>query len=197
MEVIAKEDVVKALVVYESMFGNTEQVARAISIGLEKHTDVQVRAVDDEPASISDSFDLIVIGGPTHAFSMSRPKTREDALRRGATEGKATIGIREWIDHLHSEPDSQQLVATFDTRVKVVEHLPGSAARAAAKAARHRGFARATKPQSFYVEDVAGPLVDGELARAEEWGNRLGNEAKDLRHTSKVPEQPCPAPGID
>jgi hypothetical protein len=187
MEAAAEEEVVNALVVYESMFGNTEKVARAISIGLAKHMGVQVRQVDDESPSISDSADLIVIGGPTHAFSMSRPKTRADALRRGATQGSASTGIREWIDHLDRARDSQQLVATFDTRVKVVEHLPGSAAKAAAKAARHRGYARATKPQSFYVEDVAGPLVDGELARAEEWGDRLGEEAEHLGLTPSAP----------
>jgi hypothetical protein len=174
---------VKALVVYESMFGNTEQVARSVATGLAKHMDVQVRAVDDDRSGISDSVDLIVVGGPTHAFSMSRLNTREDAVRRGATRGRETIGIREWIDRLQTK-SHPQLVTTFDTRVKTVEHHPGSAARAAARAARHHGFARATKPQSFYVEDISGPLVDGELTRAEEWGNRLGMQAKDLRPTS-------------
>jgi hypothetical protein len=64
-------------------------------------------------------------------------------------------------------------VATFDTRVDKVRHLPGSAAKAAAKAVRRRGYLPAARPESFYVTDVAGPLLEGELDRAEAWGEAL------------------------
>jgi len=62
----------KALVVYESMFGNTEQIARAIAVGLGESVDVQVAEVTDAPTKPDHEIALIVAGGPTHAFSMSR-----------------------------------------------------------------------------------------------------------------------------
>ena len=64
-------------------------------------------------------------------------------------------------------------MATFDTRVTTVRHLPGSAAKAAAKTARRHGYDRVGHPESFYVHDSEGPLLDGELARATAWGRDL------------------------
>ncbi len=162
----------KALVVFESMFGNTEQVAQAISDGLGTTMDVEVVDVDHAPAPITEPVDLVVVGGPTHAFSMSREGTRDDAVTRGASHA-SKVGIREWLDQLAPGPHAER-VATFDTRVGKVRHLPGSAARSAAKSARKHGYGPATKPESFYVEDVEGPLLDGEVERARAWGEHLG-----------------------
>lgn len=167
----------KALVVYESLFGNTEQVARAITTGLSRHLDVELVEVTRAPTEIPSPLDLIVVGGPTHAFSMTRPNTREDALRQGATHGSATTGIREWLAQLQAGPHSE-LVATFDTRVGKVRRLPGSAAKGAARAAHKRGYLAAGKAESFYVADVNGPLLEGELDRAQQWGDRLGADVK-------------------
>ncbi len=161
----------KALVVYESMFGNTEQVARAVATGLGRHLDVELVAVANAPDAVSD-VDLVVVGGPTHAFSMTRQATRVDAVSQGASHGTSETGLREWLATLPA--GSQSLpVATFDTRVDKVRHLPGSAAKAAAKVVRRRGYLLAARPESFYVADVAGPLIEGELDRAAAWGETL------------------------
>jgi hypothetical protein len=77
----------KALVAYESMFGNTEEIARAIADGLGESVEVQLAEVSDNP-----DVALIVVGGPTHAFSMSWTSTRVDAINRGATEGETAPG---------------------------------------------------------------------------------------------------------
>ncbi len=69
-----------ALVVYESMFGNTRSVASSIGTGLSRHLEVGLVAVDRCPTLDGDVFDLVVVGGPTHAFSMSRPATRADVV---------------------------------------------------------------------------------------------------------------------
>ncbi|MGH3368950.1 MAG: hypothetical protein ACRDPR_03025 [Nocardioidaceae bacterium] len=69
-------------------------------------------------------------------------------------------------------PHSEQ-VATFDTRVDKVRHLPGSAAKAAARALRRHGYRVSPAPESFFVADVSGPLLAGELERATEWGEAL------------------------
>ncbi len=171
----------KALVVYETWFGNTAKVARAVAAGLENYLTVEVVDVLEAPDAIAELLDLVVVGGPTHAFSLSRPSTRVDAVHQGAANTRTERGLREWLEALHKGPHSE-LVAAFDTRVGKGRHLPGSAARKAAQLTRHSGFAAAAKPVSFYVEDLAGPLLPGELARAEAWGERLGREAQARAH---------------
>lgn len=163
----------KALVVYESLFGNTEQVARAIADGLGEHVQVDLTPVGVSSAALTDPVDLVVLGGPTHAFSMTRDRTREDAVRQGADPSHAGTGIRDWIEALQPGPHGE-LLATFDTRVTKVRKLPGSAAKAAARALHKRGFVEAAPPESFYVADVGGPLEEGEVERARAWGERLG-----------------------
>lgn len=169
----------KALVVYESMFGNTEQVARQVADGLSGYADVQVLEISKAPARPEESLDLVVLGGPTHAFSMSKKSTRADARRQGATHGEVEQGIREWLDQLEKGRHRPR-VAAFDTRVTKVKHVPGSAARKATKAASRLGYTAVQRPESFFVEDVAGPLSAGELDRARAWGDRLGRILESL-----------------
>src|SRR5512141_1249355 len=147
----------KALVVYESMFGNTKRVAQAVAHELGQQMTVEVHDVSDAPTRINDLVDLIVIGGPTHAFSLSRPNTRSDAVLRGAVAGSADYGLREWLEQLPTGPHSES-IATFDTRVDKVRHLPGSAAKKADRIARAHGYPGALARESFYVADVDGPL---------------------------------------
>lgn len=167
----------KALVVYESMFGNTEQIARAIAEGLGQSIDVQVAEVSKAPAQPAPDLDLIVAGGPTHAFSMSRTNTRADAIKQGADQGEPEFGLREWMAALPSG-DHAEKMATFDTKIKTMRHLPGSAARGAAKAAGRHGYEAAARAESFFVLDVNGPLLDGELDRARGWGQKLAASMK-------------------
>ena len=177
----------RALVVYESMFGHTEQIARAVATGLSVHGDTDVREVEGLVGHVGAGYDLIVVGGPTHAFSMSRDSTRADAIERGATQGSQLLGIREWLEHLGRHPQ-EAMVATFDTRVQRVRRLPGSAAKAAAKRLRALGFEAAAAPESFYVLDVDGPLGDGELDRARAWGTTVARAALHHRtaaHTDR------------
>ncbi len=157
-----------ALVVFESMWGNTRAVAEAVACGLGHAT--MVVNVDQAPARLPANIDLLVVGGPTHAFSMSRTTTRHDAIERGATEGRETQGIREWLEAL---PESDPDVATFDTRVAKVKKLPGSAAKAAGKQVRRGHLGRIVGSESFYVDDTQGPLLPGELERAHAWGAQL------------------------
>lgn len=166
----------KALVVVESMFGNTRKVAEAVAEGLRGTFSVEVVGAHEAHAPLTELVDLLVVGGPTHAFSMTRGNTREDAVRQGASSDAATVGIREWIDRLHAGPHSE-MVATFDTRVGKVRHLPGSAAKSAAKALRKLGYASVVPPESFWVTDVAGPLLEGEVDRARTWGEQLATAA--------------------
>ena len=166
----------RALVVVESSFGNSRAVAEAVAEGLaEELGSVEVRSVGTVPTELA-GIDLLVVGGPTHAFGMSRDQTRADAVRQGATAETSAPGIREWLAGL--DPPARLTVATFDTRVATVRHLPGSAARGAARALRRHGCVLLARPESFFVVDTTGPLVDGELARAREWGAGLARDAQ-------------------
>lgn len=172
----------KALIVVESLFGNCRKVAEAVAEGLNHHMSVEIVDPAHAHAPLLELVDLLVVGGPTHALSMTRESTRQDAVRQGAPAAAATTGIREWIERLHTGPHSE-LVATFDTRVGRTRHLPGSAARSAGRALRRHGYRPAVAPESFYVADVDGPLLDGELDRARAWGQRLAKTAQRMLPT--------------
>jgi hypothetical protein len=163
----------RALVVYESTFGNTEVIARAIAEGLSLQLAVELVEVSAAPTTLRD-VDLLVAGGPTHAFGLSRRSTRASA-REKANAGLVSPGdgLREWLDTVHDDA-ATTLTATFDTRVNRPP-VPGSAARAASRRLRRIGFHRADGPKSFYVTGMIGPLVDGETERARRWGRQLGS----------------------
>lgn len=167
------------LLVYESMFGNTAQVAQAVAMGLrEGGIELEVVNVRDHPTpeKPADAVDLLVVGGPTHGFSLSRPTTRHDAVRQGAPLSAEEHGLREWIDALPSD-DGHRLAATFDTRVTKVRRLPKAAANRAGHLLRRHGYDVITKPSGFLVEDVSGPLVRDELQRAQAWGRDVATMA--------------------
>ncbi|WP_299445127.1 flavodoxin family protein [uncultured Phycicoccus sp.] len=165
----------RALVVFESMFGQTETVARAVAQGVAEVMPVDVVDVAHAPQTLR-GHALVLAGGPTHAFSMSRASTRREAQTRGATQGSVDTGLREWLEALGRHEDAD--VVTFDTRVTSVRRMPGSAARSAARAARRHGLHEVARPESFYVQDVAGPLDDGEEQRATAWGRDVARASR-------------------
>ena len=165
----------RALVVYESMFGNTEKVAAAVAHGLQlEGVDTGLVEVRSAPTGLSPDVDLLVVGAPTHGFSLSRASTREDAVRQGAPAERAGTGIREWLESVRFDGPARPLLATFDTRVTQVRWLPKAAGPTAAKLGRRRGLTPAAKPIGFLVDAVRGPLVEEELERAVAWGRRIG-----------------------
>lgn len=144
----------KAVVVLESMWGNTQQVAEAIARGLGPSTgrrpDVRGRPGRCRPRC--------------HRWADARVLDDEgvDEAGRaspGATQAEDPRGILELLDELPSTVPFQ--VATFDTRVKAVRDLPGSAAKSAAKDLHRGHHAEVVARESFYVEDSDGPLVEG------------------------------------
>jgi hypothetical protein len=167
-----------ALVVYESEFGNTREIAVAVADGISRAWDgassVGVAAAEHLDPTWLGAVRLLVVGAPTHAFSLPRQQTRQGAADQGATEVPRS-GVREWLDEV-GRPDHPVLAATFDTRAQVMRHLPGSAATAAKRRLRRRGF-EVSGHQSFYVLSTAGPLAPGEEERAREWGGRIAQDA--------------------
>ena len=167
----------KALIVYESMYGNTHAVADVVAEGIGAAVEVDVRpvhAVRTVPADL----DLLLVVGPTHMHGLSTAMSRsmaasaakEDAgkLAPGATEQP---GLREWLRDLNAPRGAR--AAAFDTRGDACAAPTSSAARGIARRLRRRGLDVIDR-QSFLVADAEGPLEDGELARARAWGESLG-----------------------
>ena len=160
----------RVLVVYESLWGNTERVARTIGTRLADFADVVVVDSDAAPTSVA-GFDALVVGGPTHAFTMTRATTRADAVRSHSAPHEPERGIREWLAGL-DRPADPIPAAAFDTRV-ATPRLPGSAAKAARHELRSLGFNTSITQQTFHVHGYEGPLVDGELDRAAQWADTV------------------------
>lgn len=162
----------RALVIYESMYGNTQRIAEAIAAGLRTELSTDVFEVESAPRS-TDGYEVVLVGGPTHAFTMSTRQSREDSAKKVEEPIISTgSGIRDWIDSVAPHADGVPC-ATFDTRFDRPTWLTGSAARRAAGRMHKRGFTRLGPATSFFVEHGQGPLAEGETDRAFEWGERL------------------------
>jgi flavodoxin-like protein len=165
----------RSLVVYESMYGNTRQVAEAIADGCRRAGPAStVRVADFDPGRLAE-LDLLVLGGPTHAWSMSRPKTRQAAITNSAP-GRPPVeatpdepGIRELLGRL-SRPGCP--VAVYDTRIGGPALMTGRASAAIARRLRRLGIRPIGKPRSFLV-NRSSQLRPGELERARMWGIEL------------------------
>jgi hypothetical protein len=174
----------RAVVVVESMFGNTEKIARAVADGIASNFQVEVVRVDRAPRKLAPDVHLLVVGGPTHAFGLSRPGTRLAARDQGA-DPSVNVGLREWLGTLRSG-SNRVAVATFDTRIKKTG-VPGSAARGALRRLRRLGFRPAAAPCSFYVAGTDGPLLSGEVARARAWATQLAEQETTAQQQGALP----------
>ena len=158
----------RALVVYESMFGNTRLIAEAVGGALSEQCTVQVVDVAHAPLAAPD-VELLIVGGPTHAFGMSRPSTRTGARDQGAT-GAVERGVREWLDEVRFERQPV-VAAAFDTRMR--SRFPvGSARRPISRRLRRLGL-HVSSSASFVVSSTFGPLESGQLAAAQRWAAQL------------------------
>jgi hypothetical protein len=168
---------VRAVVVYESMFGNTHAIADAVGTGLGPMLEVVVVPTAEAASERLGDADLLVVGGPTHFHGLSRAFTRRwaaataqkpssDLVLDRAAEGP---GVRDWLKLL-GRGDTK--VAAFDTRFTGPAVLRGRASRIISRRLRHHGFDVVVKPESFFV-DLKNHLEPGEEARAREWGQRL------------------------
>ena len=157
------------LIVVESQFGNTIRIARSVATGMaDGGAEVSVLRCSEASANIPDDVTLLLLGAPTHNMHLSNPASRKQALTRGASEGEG-LGLAEWIGRVEPRPDLR--VVTFDTTMP--GKFTGSAAKAAVKLLRRRGFRRSEQGQSFIVDDASGPPHAGEEDRARSWAAEL------------------------
>jgi len=166
----------RAVVVYESLFGDARTIAHAIADGLSAAVPVDVLSAADAPAEIGSDVGLLVVGGPNHALGMPRPSTREGAVKQfGAEIPDTGAGLHEWLETVRIL-DRGIPAAAFDTRSSGHPMLTrmDHAARTEEKLLGRLGTQVVAPAEHFYVADTKGPLVEGEEERARRWGRTLG-----------------------
>jgi hypothetical protein len=166
----------RALVIYESMFGNTKRIALAVAEGLAQHVETEAVEVGLAPLAIGPDIDLLVVGGPTHVHGMTSGFTRTQAEKQATSPLiSEKLGIREWLEE--SQPSDRSLkAAAFDTRIKGAEILTGSAAHGYEKRLHSAGYNVIREPESFFIATKApqdDALLPGEVDRARAWAADL------------------------
>jgi len=153
----------KVLIVYESVFGCTEKIAQAIGGAFQPPDEVTVtRPPGINPAEVA-AFDLVIVGAPTQGGRPTRP-------------------IQDFLAGMPEKALNDTKVAAFDTRLQEKDHKGfvkfiiktfGYAAGKIADILKSKGGTLAAGPEGFIVTDREGPLKDGEIERAAEWGKKL------------------------
>lgn len=159
----------KAFVVYESLWGNTAAIARAIAEGI--GPDAEALTTDAaSPATIADA-DLIVAGAPVLGFALPTDGMRNSIARSEAGAPSppdlSHPSLRAWLESL---PQGHGQAAAFETRIW---WSPRGATGDIERGLERAGYHRAAKAQKFVVNDKYGPLREGELERARHWGQEL------------------------
>jgi hypothetical protein len=178
----------KAVVVYESMFGSTHELAEAIATGLRPDFDVRVVRVDALQDEDVDDVNLLVAGAPTHVHTISTTATRHDAVSRShdpaqdlhLDEPEMASGLREWFDRADAAPG---LYAAFDTRTNIPRLLSGAASVRIGRELRKKGSVPVVPPESFLVDGYAG-LKAGEADRGLAWGREVARAASLAANSS-------------
>jgi hypothetical protein len=166
----------KAVVVYESMYGNTRAIAEAIAAALGRGIEAVALPVAEAPPDEARTADLLVLGAPTHVLGLPRPSTRKAAAEAAAKPDSglhlepeaAGDGLREWLPRLG---EFRGRVAVFDTRMRMPGFM-GHASRKLRRLLAPRAGKPLGRPQSYLVSKQ-NELLPGELDRAGAWGSEL------------------------
>jgi flavodoxin len=154
----------KALIIYDSMFGNTERVAQAMATALTDKSEVAARRVGDVNPVEFTGLDLLIVGSPTQGF-------------------QPTPAIKKLLDALPAQGLQGVKVTAFDTRIAIEEvgscfltmmvNFFGYAAKPIANRLQKKAGALIAAPEGFIVKGKEGPLKEGELERAAQWARQL------------------------
>jgi len=145
----------RALIIYDSLHGNTEKIAQAIGDALGGEVSLhRPDGVEDTPEV--ETLDLLIVGSPTHG-------------------GWFTEAIKGWLDQLPAAALQGIPVAVFDTRTPptVLSRIFGFAAPRLAKRLEKEGVTLLVPPAGFIVKGIQGPLEEGEPERAAAWAQEI------------------------
>jgi hypothetical protein len=176
----------RVAIVYESLFGNTHEIAEALAAGVaDARPDATIELMRVGKADLAHvaQVSLLIVGGPTHMRSMTRGMSRTLGISAEAkkTPGEghevhgpepdaSGPGVREWLHRL-PRTDGGRRAAAFDTRLGA--WMAGGAAHGIAHRLRSAGYELIAEPEGFVVEDAEGPLRACERERARAWAAGL------------------------
>ena len=144
----------RALVVYDSVYGNTEEIAKAIGGAISGGEVGVLRAGEVGPPEL-ENISLLVVGAPTQG-------------------GRATPAIKDFLERVTKAEINGLDAAAFDTRISTrVVKIFGYAAGKIAASLKKKGAKLVAEPEGFFVDGTKGPLAEGELERAAAWGKGL------------------------
>ncbi|MDY6833736.1 MAG: flavodoxin domain-containing protein [Chloroflexota bacterium] len=151
----------KTLIAYDSMYGNTEQIAH--SIGRAIAGEVKVVLASEADSSELEVINWLIVGSPTQGF-------------------RATESVQTFVSGLSAGSLKGINVAAFDTRMtsedvgrglRLIMKVGGYAAPRIAKVLEKKGGNLMAPPTGFFVKDKEGPLKEGELERAASWAKEI------------------------
>jgi hypothetical protein len=180
----------RALIVYESMYGNTRVVATNIADGLRAAHEVILVPVAEATRELLAWADLVIVGGPTHMHRLSTGSSRRMAARAAADQNSGLTldpdavgpGLREWFD---SMAPGLVLAAAFDTRFNGRSVFTGRASRGIRRLLKQHGYHVIAAPESFLITS-RNALLGGEPARARRWGAALGVIASNVKPPART-----------
>jgi len=145
----------KALIVYDSIYGNTEKIARAVAEAITPSAEVKVLQAGEANPSELESTDLLIVGSPTHA-------------------GRPTPPIQDFLNKVPKLSSQGINIAAFDTRSQTkLVMVFGYAAGRIARNLKGKGGNLIASPEGFLVTSTKGPLKEGELERAAGWAKGM------------------------
>jgi flavodoxin len=157
----------KALILYDSEFGNTEHIAHVIAQTLNETGEAEAMRVDHAHPSAIAGVDLLILGSPTQRWQL-------------------TPRMKAFLDRVPTEVLSGVAVACFDTRFAQPAWLTGSASKGIAKSIQRIGETSVVDRESFLVEGTEGPLASGELERARNWANHLRHKVQGAQMATLI-----------
>jgi flavodoxin len=145
----------KALIVYDSVYGNTEKIARAIADGITPSGEAKVLRAGEANRSELESVDLLIVGSPVHG-------------------GRPTSTVQDFLNKMAQQSLKDIKVAAFDTRAtSKFAKIFGNAAGRIAGHLTKKGGVLIVPAEGFFVTGTKGPLKEGELERAAAWGKGI------------------------
>ncbi len=148
----------KALIVYDSVYGNTEKIAKAIGDAISG--EVEVLRVGEVNSSELKAFDLLIVGSPTQG-------------------GRPTRAIQDFLNKVPVSAIKGINVAAFDTRFSMkLVRIFGYAARRIAGSLKRKGGTLIVSPEGFFVKGTKGPLKEGEVEHAASWAKEIVKSKK-------------------
>lgn len=167
----------KTVIIYESLYGNTHQIAEGIAETAHSRGDVVLVPVAHATPEVIVDANLVIVGGPTHIHGLTWSATRHVAESDAEKHEGVVLdddaegpGLRTWfhlVGHVDDTPS-----AAFDTRFDGPAELTGRASRGIGRRLRHHGFREIAEPESFLV-DKENHLIDGEVDRARVWAGEV------------------------